>query len=231
MMSPLPNRPEELEKIYERRFSSHLAYRDKVWQILTRQYFSRFVNAESAVLDVGCGYGEFINHIAARTRYAMDLNPRARRFLHPDVTFLEQDCSKAWDLAPGSLDVVFSSNFFEHLPSKHALAATLEQAWRCLREGGRMIAMGPNIRFVGGAYWDFWDHHLALTDLSMAEALATQGFQIERVIDRFLPYTMVNKRRAPTVLMSLYLKLPPAWKFFGKQFLVTAIKESGRASV
>jgi hypothetical protein len=84
--------------------------------------------------------------------------------------------------------------------------------------------MGPNIRFVGGAYWDFWDHHLALTDISLVELLEIQKFQMERVIDRFLPYTMVNHRSAPEFLVRAYLKVPPLWKFLGKQFLVIARK-------
>lgn len=214
----------ELETIYDRRFNSHIAYRNQVWRVLTARYFSRYISPEATVLDLGCGYGEFINNIACRRKYAIDLNSRARERLSADVTFLEQDCSAPWTLADDSLDVVFTSNFFEHLPSKQAMGSTLAEAFRCLRPGGRMIAMGPNVRFLGGAYWDFWDHHLALTEHSVAEAFEIQGFRVEKVIDRFLPYTMVNKRRAPTVLIGFYLNLPFAWKIFGKQFLVMATR-------
>jgi SAM-dependent methyltransferase len=140
------------------------------------------------------------------------------------VTFLEQDCSKAWPLADNSLDVVFTSNFFEHLLSKQALGETIQQAARCLRPGGIMIAMGPNIRFVGGAYWDFWDHHLALTDSSISEAMRVNGLQVSKLYDRFLPYTMVNHRAVPTTLVSMYLRFPVLWSIFGKQFLVVAKK-------
>jgi SAM-dependent methyltransferase len=220
----LPHEPHELEAIYDRRFDAHIAYRNQVWRVLTSRFFSRYIGPEATVLDLGCGYGEFINNIACRRKYGMDLNARARRRLSEEVEFLEQDCSAPWPLPDESLDVVFSSNFFEHLPSKQAISDTLAQARRCLRKGGRILAMGPNVRFLGGAYWDFWDHHLPLTDISMAEALAVQGFQVERVIDRFLPYTMVNKRRAPAALIAVYLMLPPAWKIFGKQFLVMARK-------
>ena len=220
----LPHRPGELEAIYERRFKDHLEYRDRVWRVLTAKYFSRYIGAGDAVLDLGCGYGEFINHIACGRKYAVDLNGRARGRLSREVEFFEQDCAARWPLPDGSLDVVFSSNFFEHLPSKAAMGDSLAEAWRCLRRGGRMIAMGPNVRFLGGAYWDFWDHHLALTELSVSEALAARGFRLEHVIDRFLPYTMVNRRRAPSVLISLYLKAPALWKVFGKQFLVIAAK-------
>ena len=214
----------ELEAIYDQRFNAHIGYRNQVWQVLVSQFFSQFVPRDAGVLDVGCGYGEFINHVVCQKKYGIDLNSRTRERLNPDVTFFEQDCSAEWPLPDNSLDVVFTSNFFEHLLSKQALADTLAQARRCLKTGGRLIATGPNIRFVGGAYWDFWDHHLALTDYSLAEALRVQGMQVERVIPRFLPYTMVNRRAVPTTLVQLYLKIPLAWKLFGKQFLIIARK-------
>jgi SAM-dependent methyltransferase len=154
----------------------------------------------------------------------MDLNPNARGYLAPGVEFLQQDCSQPWELPADTLDVVFTSNFFEHLPSRDLLADTLLEARRCLRPGGRIIAMGPNIKYVGGAYWDFWDHHIALTERSMTEVLELQGFQVDTVIDRFLPYTMVDARPYPAALISLYLMVPLAWKLIGKQFVVMGRK-------
>ena len=61
----------------------------------------------------------------------------------------------------------FTSNFFEHLPSKDNLSATIKEANRCLKNAGLLICMGPNIKYIGGAHWDFWDHCLPLTDVSM----------------------------------------------------------------
>jgi len=223
MGSP-PQQSDQLTEIYSRRFDAHLEYRNKVWHVLAQRFFSRYINPDATVFDLGCGYGQFINNIHCAKKYAMDLNPNARRYLAPDVTFLQQDCSQPWKLQADSIDVVFTSNFFEHLPSRDLLAATLLETRRCLRPGGRIIAMGPNTRYVGGAYWDFWDHQIALTERSMREVLELQGFQIEAVIDRFLPYTMVNTRRYPAALVGLYLTVPLAWKLLGKQFLVMGRK-------
>jgi SAM-dependent methyltransferase len=216
--------PQELERIYRNRFDERADYRMRVWKTLVRRFFSRLVAWDSAVLDLGCGHGEFINNIQCREKFAMDLNPAARRHLDPDVIFLEQDCSHRWELADAALDVVFASNFFEHVPSKQDLSEIIVQAWRCIRPGGRLIVMGPNIRFVGNAYWDFCDHHLPLTDASIAELLRMHGFHIERSIDRFLPYTMVNKRPVPKAFIALYLSMPPVWKILGKQFLIIGKK-------
>ncbi len=102
---------------------------------------------------------------------------------------------------------------------------TLEEAFRCLKPDGKLLAMGPNIRFLASEYWDFWDHLLALSDRSLAEGLENSGFIILENHDRFLPYTMVNRREQPLFMLSLYLKLRPAWKFFGRQFLIIAAKK------
>ena len=224
MPASAATKSQQVEAIYDQRFKAHITYRKQVWEVLVSQFFARYIPADATVLDLGCGYGEFINHVRAARKYGMDLNARARQFLSKDVSFFEQDCSLTWPFEDNRLDVVFTSNFFEHLLSKQALSATLMQALRCLKPGGRLIAMGPNIRFIGGAYWDFWDHHLPLNDHSMAEALQLEGFEIERMVDRFLPYTMVNRRATPTTLVSLYLRFPLAWKLLGKQFLVLARK-------
>lgn len=223
MIAP-PHGQNELAEIYSRRFDAHVAYRNAVWKVLADRFFPRYIAPAATLLDLGCGYGEFINNIQCGKKYAMDLNPNARGYLAAAIEFFLQDCSQPWGLADESLDVVMTSNFLEHLPSRQAIADTLAQAKRCLKSGGRFIAMGPNGKYVGGAYWDFWDHHIALTERSMVEVLEIQGFQIEAVIDRFLPYTMVNTRVYPIFLVSLYLMFPLAWKVMGKQFLVIAKK-------
>ncbi len=214
----------DLERIYSRRFDGAESYRNLVWKTIIACWFQKYIPSGASVLDLGCGYGQFINNVQCAHKYAMDLNPAAGRRLNPDVTLLSQDCSSKWDLPDGSLDVVFSSNFFEHLFTKPDLAKTLAEARRCLRDGGRLIAMGPNVKYVGGAYWDYFDHNLALTELSMSEALEMAGMQTEFVLDRFLPYTMVNAPQYPVTLMRIYLKIPILWKVFGKQFLVIAAK-------
>ena len=214
----------ELERTYHRRFDADLEYRNAVWQVLVHKFFSRYVHAADQVLDLGCGYGQFINHIQCQSRYAMDLNPESRRVLQSGVTLFEQDCSNSWPLISGSLDLVFTSNFFEHLPDKGCLKRTLQECYRCLRQGGRLIAMGPNAKYLAGRYWDFLDHHIALTELSLQEAVELAGFRCVEVIDRFLPFTAVKTRKYPMQFVSLYLKLPWAWRWFGKQFLLIAEK-------
>ena len=129
--------PSDLQRIYDARFSSSVEYRKRVWEVLCGDWFQRFVGERETILDLGSGYGEFSNAIHAGKKYAMDLNPDAPRHLGAEVEFLLQDCSTRWPLADGSLDVVFTSNFFEHLPDKATLGRTLDEIRRCLKPYGR----------------------------------------------------------------------------------------------
>jgi SAM-dependent methyltransferase len=214
----------ELQQLYENRFGPDLDYRRAVWRVLIDDYFQREISAESTVLDLGCGYGEFINQIRCAKKLAMDLNPDAPKLLTREVEILLQDCAAEWPLPDASVDVVFTSNFFEHLPDKRALSRTLDHVRQALKPGGRLIALGPNIRYLPGAYWDFWDHHVPLTEQSLCEALRSRGFTIERCLPRFLPYTMARGRKYPLWCLRLYLKLTPLWSLLGRQFLVIATR-------
>jgi SAM-dependent methyltransferase len=221
-MPPTPDET-QLQQIYDTRFAGKTEYRTRVWRILA-PFFGQWFPAGGTVLDVGAGFCEFINNADAAVKYAMDLNPAVHKRAAPGITVLQQDCSKPWPLDDGALDAVFTSNFLEHLPDKVAVTAVLSHAFRCLKPGGRFIAMGPNIKYVPGAYWDFFDHYVALTELSLAEALANSTFEVEEMIPRFLPYTMSIGRRYPTWMLRVYLAFPLAWRFFGKQFLVIGRK-------
>ena len=213
----------DLDLIYRTRFQDQGEYRQRVWSTLTG-YFSRWIPPDSVLLDLGCGYCEFINQVQCRTKYGMDLNPEAKKRASPDVHILEQDCSEVWSVPPGSLTTVFTSNFLEHLPTKAHVEETLMHAHTALQVGGYLIAMGPNIRLVPGAYWDFFDHYVALTDRSMKEILTKCGFSIELCLAKFLPYSMSQGRTYPLWTLRAYLAMPGLWSLFGRQFLVVVRK-------
>ncbi|RPI71206.1 MAG: class I SAM-dependent methyltransferase, partial [Desulfobacteraceae bacterium] len=101
---------------YRIRFEKIQQYRNDVWKIICRRFLREVIPKEAHVLDLGCGWGEFIKNIRAGKKYAMDLNPDSGVHLHGSVVFLQQDCSKECRLPDESPDVVFKSNFLEHLP-------------------------------------------------------------------------------------------------------------------
>jgi SAM-dependent methyltransferase len=215
-----------LDALYRHRFSpEELPAKRRIWQVLCQHYFQRLIGRDDAVvLDLACGYGEFINHIRADRRIAVDLNPDSPSFLDSGVEFHASRADSIDGVSSGSVDVVFTSNFFEHLPDKAALAATLLEIRRILKPGGRLIAMGPNIRYVPGAYWDFIDHHLPLSERSLCEAVVLAGLRPTKVIARFLPYSTRSSLPQGSAFVRAYLMLPLAWRILGKQFLVVATR-------
>lgn len=127
--------PGDLQDIYRRRFQGNFDYRNKVWQILSTDFFSRWIRSGDRVLDLGCGYCQFINHVACAAKYGMDLNPSAADHAASGVTLIHQDCATRWPFEDNFLDAIFSSNFFEHLSTKSSLEDTLREAARCLKPG------------------------------------------------------------------------------------------------
>jgi SAM-dependent methyltransferase len=212
-----------LEAQYRRRFAAEQASREAVWRVLVDAWFSRYLAHAEAVLDLGCGWGAFINRVDAPRRYGIDLNADAARHVDEGVVLFHQSASDPWPLADRSLDLVFTSNFLEHLPGRDAILAALGEAFRCLRPGARIVCLGPDIRYAKGDYWNFFDHIVPLTARSLTEALEVAGFRADDVIDRFLPFTMADRRRPPpSWAIRAYLRLRPAWRLLGRQFLVVA---------
>lgn len=213
---------QQLAGLYRHRFDGKQAYRDKVWQTILHCRLQSWIGTDKVVLDLGCGWGEFSRNVRATRLLCMDLNPDSRQFLPDHAEFIQQDCSEEWAIEPHSLDVVFTSNFFEHLPDKAALAATFGHAAKALKPDGKIVCLGPNVAFLPGKYWDFWDHHIPLSDNSLAEGLTLAGFDVETQIPKFLPYTMSAGAEVPEFFIRAYLNMPFIWPVFGKQFLLVA---------
>jgi SAM-dependent methyltransferase len=212
-------------ELYDRRFGAdERRSKDLLWRVLCERFFQRWVPDGACVVDLGAGLCEFLNHIRAREKWALDIDPRVAKYAGPGV---RTHCGPAHDLGwlpTSSVDVVFASNIFEHFLTKEDVITALREVHRVLRPGGRILVLGPNIRFASRVYWDFFDHHLPLSDRSMREALETCGFWLEHARPRFLPYT--TKSRAPQwpVLVRLYLRCLPLQLVFGKQMFLVAVR-------
>jgi len=215
-----------LDPLYAARFpEADRASKDAIWQVLCPHFFQRYVAADATVLDLGAGFGEFLRHIRCARRLAVDIEPLSGRQLPPgtEEVFTPSHQLSA-HVAANSVDVVFCSNFFEHLPDTVTFLTTLSEIRTVLRPGGRLLALQPNIRFVGGAYWDFVDHHLALTDRTLVEACTSLGFEIVEVVPKFLPYTTRSALPQSPWLVRAYLSFRPAWRVLGKQTWFVARK-------
>lgn len=207
------------DDIYARRFpESDIRAKDAVWREIGR-WLQRFVPADARVLDVACDRGYFIRNVSARERWATDLRDMSAD-VGAGVRFVRSDGLQLLDALPrASFDIVFTSNYLEHLPSADAVVEQLRVMRELLTRSGRAIVLQPNISLIGGAYWDFIDHKVALNDRSLVEAAELAGLRTERVIRRFLPYTTKGRLPQSPALVRAYLSFPPAWWLLGKQTL------------
>jgi SAM-dependent methyltransferase len=214
-----------LSRLYALRFSpDEKARKAAVWRVLCRSFFQRYVGENDTVLDIGAGYCEFVNHIVCRRKLALDLSEETPSHAGPGVEVVRARSTDLGVLPDGTVDVAFASNFFEHLPDKQDLLSTLAEVRRVLRPGGRCLILQPNIRYVGGAYWDFLDHHLPLTERSLVEALELVGLKPVEVRPRFLPFTTKSRLPSHPFLVWLYLKVPLAHRMLGRQSWIVAVK-------
>jgi len=222
-----PQGQSNADAVYQQRFTEEDHRRkEAVWREIGRFLQKRYIPAASTVLDVATDQGYFIRSIEARERWGSDFRDTSAA-MPTDVRFVQADGLALAELVPRDyFDVVFMSNYLEHLPSVDAVLEQMRVAFAILRAGGRLIVLQPNIRLVGAAYWDFIDHRVALTDSSLVEAATLAGFETRDVIKRFLPYSTKGKLPTHSALVRLYLSFPLAWRLMGKQTLYVGTKSS-----
>ena len=192
-----------------------------MWREIAR-FLQRFVPRDSAVLDLAADRGMFIANIHARERWATDIRDTSL-YMPPEVRFVQCDGLALREVLPlGHFDRVFTSNYFEHLPSSETVIEQLRVVHDLLAPGGQVIVLQPNIRLTGAAYWDFIDHKTALTERSLEEAAQIARLSPVRTIVRFLPYTTKSRLPQSPLLVRAYLAFPPAWRVLGKQTLFIA---------
>jgi ubiquinone/menaquinone biosynthesis C-methylase UbiE len=181
------------------------------------------VGGGTRILDVAAGYCEFINNIAADEKFALDMNPDAQRFAAEGVTVITGSASDVSVFFPGeNFDCVFISNFLEHMNSKEEVQHCIQNVVKILKPKGRILILQPNIKYVGGAYWDFFDHKVPLTSDALIELADLLGLKTIECIPKFLPYTTKSSLPQAPWLIWLFIKFMPFSGFFlGKQsFLV-----------
>jgi len=216
--------PIVLKDVYSRRFDeADEASKDAIWREIGR-FLQRYINPNGRVVDVGCDRGYFIRNVRAHERWATDIRDMAST-LPSDVRFVRASGLDLADVLPNAyFDLAFFSNYLEHLPSTEAVLEQLRVSFALLKPGGQVLILQPNIRLVGGRYWDFIDHQTALTEKSLAEAARMAGFTTRQVIARFLPYTTKSRMPQNAALVRAYLAFPPAWLVLGKQTLYVGEK-------
>lgn len=202
----------------------HDPRRALVWQEIVR-YLSPWLKGATAVLEIGAGYGTFINAIVAPRRVAIDQDPVISAYAAPEVETRVMDATRLSEISD-VFDIVLVSNFFEHLTDEQfeSLIPLIKQR---LVPAGKLIVIQPNFRYAFREYFDDYTHKRIFTDEGLAGALRAHGFRVIHSEPRFLPFSLKQSPSAlPKSLLKflirLYLHLP--WRPRAGQLLLVVQK-------
>ncbi|HZN05609.1 MAG TPA: class I SAM-dependent methyltransferase [Pyrinomonadaceae bacterium] len=206
------------DRYFQTRFSED-PRREVLWRTLVTHFFQPQIAAESCVLELGAGYGNFINNVRAARRIAQDQWPEFSQHLAPEVESHAGPVTDLSFLEDASVDFAFASNLFEHV-SQHDFAAVLAQLRRKLKPRGSLTLLQPNYRYAFREYFDDYTHITPYSHLSICDFLQANSYDVIRCVPRFLPLTLKSRLKVSPLLIRLYLASPI--KPLGKQMLVQA---------
>ena len=202
--NPRPT-PEGMIKLYETHFSSPFEHRKslelslhrfvrkhplwrRLWHDFTGEYLSEMLDkCRGKILDIGCGFGEMLEDLAARgcAAYGIDANPLSVKIC----------TDKGLNVSCGDLNNIhFPDAFFdaailwhalEHLPSARL---ALREAHRILKSRGRVFIYCPNaasyLAKLFGKNWKCWSmpfHFYHFTPKTMQKLAESAGFKIHKI--------------------------------------------------
>lgn len=134
----------------------------------TLERYSGLLNGKT-ILEIGCGVGSFLLFVAKNRGIlrgcGIEKSDKAASYTGAAMggkLLLEANHVTNVDIVEGigeqiplraeSMDTVYSSNAFEHMPDPEA---ALHEAWRVLKTGGVLQIVVPN-------YFSFWEGHYGL---------------------------------------------------------------------
>ena len=211
----------DLQRLYAYRFRGvDQRSRQAVWDQIAPVIY-RWLGTPERVLDPAAGRGEFVNAVKSAERWVVDTVEYDETVRDPDVKAIIGD-ARVVELRESYFDGVFVSNLLEHFAAQDEVGAFLRRLRNAMTPGGRVAVLGPNFRYCAKEYFDCADHTLALTHVAVEEHLYAAGFEIERSIPRFIPYSFRSRLPQAPWMVRAYLRIPLFWRVLGKQFLVIA---------
>lgn len=179
-----------------------------VWRVIA-EHLAPWIPPSAAVLELGAGYCDWINHVQAARRVATDVWPDFAVHAASGVETRVLDAGKDVATLPDAgFDVVLASNLLEHF-EPDVTAALVREVCRVLRPGGRFLIVQPNFRYAYRSYFDDYTHRAIFTDVSLPALLRASGFAIDHVDPTFVPYSMQGSAITPRAWMvRAYLASP-----------------------
>ncbi len=115
---------------------------------LKKELLSLGAQKSNAVLDIGCGYGEFTFIIAEKVKKIIGIDPdknsvrsARRNYTCKNISF-QVGLGESLEFPSTSFDTVVFCQSLHHVPLKFQLKA-LNEAWRVLRPHGMLLIIEP----------------------------------------------------------------------------------------
>jgi SAM-dependent methyltransferase len=199
-----------------------LEKRSLVWKEIVKYFEGHFEMGDS-ILDVGCGYGDFISNTKATHRYAVDLDEGMGNYLPRDIVFKVSPIVEIDKLFPEeSMSFIFSSNLLEHL-DRNEINHFFSAARSLLKPNGLLGIMMPNYKRAFREYFDDYTHVTPISDVGLADWLAASGFTKLYLDPGFMPFSLKDSW-IPITPFLVFIWLRSPWKPRGKQMLIIVRK-------
>jgi SAM-dependent methyltransferase len=198
-----------------------LEFRQRVWKEIVA-FVIKDAGEVTALLELGAGYCDFINQFPAKRKIAYDLNPEMLKFAGPDVDLRIEDAAHLRGLEENTMEMVFASNFLEHL-DQGKLGTLLSRIRDVLTQKGKFIILQPNYRLCAERYFEDPTHRTVFSDENISGFLEPFGFKVIKLVPGLLPFSMQSRLPKWPFLVKLYLMSP--LKPMAAQMYVVAEKE------
>ena len=188
------------------------AARSSVWKSIT-QYLAPIWNlsADAHVLELGTGYGSWIQNVSAARRTALDINPALPEIFESHgvkgVHALVGSCIDLQMIPTSSVDLVLASNLLEHLTLDDAIRC-IGEMHRVLKPRGQVCIIQPNFALKPREYFDDFTHRTIFTHVSLRDLFESLGFTTEHLWKRFMPFSMRPSTARLAFLVPFYLRSP-----------------------
>jgi SAM-dependent methyltransferase len=206
------------DRYFQTRFAPD-ARRNGLWRTLYKHHFARFIRPDDCVLELGAGYGAFINHVIAKRRIALDSWEGFVDHLEPGIESRVGTVTDLSFLGARSVNFVLASNLFEHI-TQEELSSVLKQLKIALAPNGTLNIVQPNYYYCYREYFDDYTHKTVYTHTSLCDFLEAHAFKVLDCRPRFLPLTLKSSLPVSPTLIRLYLSSP--WKPLAKQMFIRA---------
>ena len=188
-----------LRTVYSR--TSHP--KSKYVSVYVKEIIKRFeIKSLDRVLEIGCGNCDILNELKMHglTVHGCDSDEEAG-IEYPDLDVKNADIvSEGLPFEDESFDFVFSKSVIEHMKDPIKF---MDEAFRVLKRGGKLITMTPDWESQIGKFYDDWTHERPFTIVSLEN--------------------IYKYRRFKEIKVKYFYQLPITWKYKWLSFLFAII--------